>query len=106
MFLVHIYGYIQTSCLLFLKQAFFALTSSTENKVFAHYIFMENAFSLSTASGFPLKFSVAGVFSPGAKGGLTYSFANVSYLAVNVALHLDVSFKLQLTAPVLFLFTE
>lgn len=67
----------------FLKQAFFALTSSTENEVFAHYIFMENAFSLSTASGLPLKFSMAGVFAPGAKGGLTYSFANVSELLVN-----------------------
>uniref|UniRef100_A0A3B5BD93 Apolipoprotein B-100-like n=1 Tax=Stegastes partitus TaxID=144197 RepID=A0A3B5BD93_9TELE len=51
--------------------AFSALTSSTENEVFAHYIFMENAFALPTASGFPLKFSLAGVFAPGAKGGLT-----------------------------------
>ncbi|KAM3595280.1 uncharacterized protein V6R79_021014 [Siganus canaliculatus] len=56
-------------------QAFFALTSGTENKVFAHYIFMENAFALPTASGFPLKFSLAGVFAPGAKGGLTPSFS-------------------------------
>ncbi|XP_047467540.1 apolipoprotein B-100 [Mugil cephalus] len=54
-------------------KAFFALTSSTENELFAHYIFMENAFSLPTTSGFPLKFSLAGVFAPGAKGGLTYS---------------------------------
>ncbi|XP_032355767.1 apolipoprotein B-100 [Etheostoma spectabile] len=57
-------------------KAYFALTSSTENEVFGHYIFMENAFSLPTASGFPLKFSMAGVFAPGAKGGLTYSPAN------------------------------
>ncbi|KAF3844295.1 hypothetical protein F7725_007458 [Dissostichus mawsoni] len=54
-------------------KAFFALTSSTENEIFAHYIFMENAFSLSTASGFPLKFSMAGVIAPGAKGGFTHS---------------------------------
>ncbi|KAM4625194.1 apolipoprotein B-100 [Polymixia lowei] len=54
-------------------KAFGALTSSTENELFAHYIFMENAFSLSTASGFPLKVSLAGVFAPGAKGGLTFS---------------------------------
>lgn len=72
------------TCFLSLKQAFFALTSSTENEVFAHYIFMENAFSLPTASGFPLKFSLAGVFAPGAKGGLTYSFANVSQLVINL----------------------
>ncbi|XP_060918741.1 apolipoprotein B-100 [Labrus mixtus] len=53
-----------------------ALTSSTENEVFAHYIFMENSFSLPTAAGFPLKFSMAGVFAPGAKGGLTHSRPN------------------------------
>ncbi|XP_044022340.1 apolipoprotein B-100 isoform X2 [Siniperca chuatsi] len=58
-------------------KVFFALTSSTENEVFAHYIFMENAFCLPTASGFPLKFSLAGVFAPGAKGGLTHSSANI-----------------------------
>ncbi|XP_068573744.1 apolipoprotein B-100 isoform X2 [Cebidichthys violaceus] len=57
-------------------EAFFTLTSSTENEVFAHYIFMENAFSLPTAAGFPLKFSLAGVFAPGAKGGMTHSSAS------------------------------
>ncbi|XP_072221414.1 apolipoprotein B-100 [Leuresthes tenuis] len=54
-------------------QAFFRLTSTTENELFLHYIFMENAFSLPTASGFPLKFSLSGVFAPGARGGLTPS---------------------------------
>ncbi|XP_069573561.1 apolipoprotein B-100-like [Brachyistius frenatus] len=54
-------------------KAFFALTSSNENEVFAHYIFMENAFTRPTASGFPLKFSLAGVLAPGAKGGLAHS---------------------------------
>ncbi|XP_056151440.1 apolipoprotein B-100 [Lampris incognitus] len=54
-------------------KAFHTLTSSTANELFAHYIFMENAFSLPTASGFPLKFSLAGVFTPGAKGGLNLS---------------------------------
>ncbi|XP_062253526.1 apolipoprotein B-100 isoform X1 [Platichthys flesus] len=50
-----------------------SLVSSTDNEVFAHYIFMESAFSLPTASGFPLKFSMAGVFAPGAKGGLVHT---------------------------------
>ncbi|KAG7510147.1 apolipoprotein B-100 [Solea senegalensis] len=50
-----------------------SLVYSTNNRVFAHYIFMENAFSLPTASGFPLKFSLAGVFAPGAKGGLAHA---------------------------------
>uniref|UniRef100_A0A3B4VIY8 Apolipoprotein B n=1 Tax=Seriola dumerili TaxID=41447 RepID=A0A3B4VIY8_SERDU len=64
-------------CLFSFKQALLSLISSTENEVFAHYIFMESAFSLPTASGFPLKFSLAGVFAPGAKGGLTHSGPNI-----------------------------
>lgn len=62
----------------------FALTSSTANEVFAHYIFMENAFSLPTASGLPLKVCLTSVFAPGAKGGLTYSFANVTKLLITL----------------------
>ncbi|XP_061600428.1 apolipoprotein B-100 [Cololabis saira] len=54
-------------------QAFSQLTSSAENELFFHYIFMENAFSLPTSAGFPLKFSLSGVFAPGARGGLTPS---------------------------------
>uniref|UniRef100_A0A8C2XEB4 Apolipoprotein B n=1 Tax=Cyclopterus lumpus TaxID=8103 RepID=A0A8C2XEB4_CYCLU len=61
-------------------KAILSLTSSTENEVFAHYIFMENAFSLPTAAGFPLKFSLAGVFAPGAKGGLTHSPSDLSFM--------------------------
>lgn len=34
---------------------------------------METSFSLPTASGFPLKFSLSGVFAAGARGGLTPS---------------------------------
>ncbi|CAJ1074177.1 apolipoprotein B-100 [Xyrichtys novacula] len=62
--------------------ALLELTSSTENEVFAHYIFMENAFFMPTAAGFPLKFSLAGVFAPGAKGGLTRSngMAELSFM--------------------------
>ncbi|XP_067470643.1 apolipoprotein B-100 [Thunnus thynnus] len=55
------------------EQALFSLISSTDHDIFAHYIFMENAFSLPTASGLPLKFSLAGVFAPGAKGGMTFT---------------------------------
>ncbi|KAA0708904.1 Apolipoprotein B-100 [Triplophysa tibetana] len=46
-----------------------ALMSGDQN-IFAHYIFMDNEFSLPTASGFPLKFSMSGTFAPGVKGGL------------------------------------
>ncbi|KAJ7988062.1 hypothetical protein DPEC_G00319740 [Dallia pectoralis] len=46
------------------------LVAGTDNEVFAHYIFMDNKFSLSTASGFPLRFSLSGTFAPGAKGGI------------------------------------
>ncbi|KAK2856130.1 hypothetical protein Q5P01_004865 [Channa striata] len=47
------------------------LLSSTENEIFAHYIFMDNKFILSTASGLPLKFGLSGTFTPGAKGGIS-----------------------------------
>uniref|UniRef100_A0A3Q2QZW3 Apolipoprotein B n=1 Tax=Fundulus heteroclitus TaxID=8078 RepID=A0A3Q2QZW3_FUNHE len=46
------------------------LTSSTENELFFHYIFMETSFSLPTAAGFPLKLSLSGVLAAGARGGL------------------------------------
>lgn len=42
----------------------------TSKNIFAHYIFMDNAFSLPTASGFPLKFALSGTFAPGVNGGL------------------------------------
>ncbi|KAJ8387939.1 hypothetical protein AAFF_G00148730 [Aldrovandia affinis] len=49
------------------------LLSGTDNSLFAHYIFMDNEFALPTAAGFPLKFSLSGVFSGGAKGGLSFN---------------------------------
>uniref|UniRef100_A0A8D3E8C5 Vitellogenin domain-containing protein n=1 Tax=Scophthalmus maximus TaxID=52904 RepID=A0A8D3E8C5_SCOMX len=64
--------YYQVFTVLLPTKFLLSLVSSTNNKVFAHYIFMENAFSLPTASGFPLKFSLAGVFTPGARGGLSF----------------------------------
>ena len=54
----------------FLFQALQQLMSSTDNELFAHYIFMDNSFSLPTAAGLPLKFALSGTFVPGAKGGL------------------------------------
>ncbi|KAM4521771.1 apolipoprotein B-100-like [Odontesthes bonariensis] len=46
------------------------LMSSTDNEMFAHYIFMDNKFLMPTASGLPLTFALSGTFAPGAKGGL------------------------------------
>uniref|UniRef100_A0A672H2F1 Vitellogenin domain-containing protein n=1 Tax=Salarias fasciatus TaxID=181472 RepID=A0A672H2F1_SALFA len=54
-------------------QAIANLISKTDNELFAHYIFMDNKFILPTASGMPLKFALAGTFTPGAKGGLRFS---------------------------------
>lgn len=76
------------------------LTSNLENQAFVHYIFMENVFSLPTASGFPLKFSLAGVVSPGARGGLTFSFASVSHGCTSPA---SLSLSQELTATLLLL---
>ncbi|XP_040925269.1 apolipoprotein B-100 isoform X2 [Betta splendens] len=53
-----------------------ALTSSNDNDLFAQYIFMENVFSLPTTSGFPLKFSLAGVMALGTTGGLSRSVSS------------------------------
>ncbi|CAL8392229.1 unnamed protein product [Arctogadus glacialis] len=47
------------------------LISNTDNEFFAHYIFMDNKASVATGSGFPLKVAMAGIFAPGAKGGLS-----------------------------------
>ncbi|XP_026174369.1 apolipoprotein B-100-like [Mastacembelus armatus] len=49
------------------------LISSTDNEIFAHYIFMDNKFIMPTASGLPLKFALSGTVAPGAKGGLHIS---------------------------------
>ncbi|XP_029281256.1 apolipoprotein B-100-like [Cottoperca gobio] len=46
------------------------LMSSTDNEIFAHYIFMDNKFILPTSSGMPLTFALSGTFTPGAKGGI------------------------------------
>ncbi|KAL7389148.1 hypothetical protein ABVT39_027149 [Epinephelus coioides] len=46
------------------------MMSSTDNEIFAHYIFMDNRFMLPTAAGMPLTFALSGTFTPGAKGGL------------------------------------
>ncbi|XP_026789738.3 apolipoprotein B-100 [Pangasianodon hypophthalmus] len=53
-----------------LSQFLQKLLSATDNEVFAHYMFLDEAFTLPTGSGFPLKFSLAGIFAPGAAGGL------------------------------------
>ncbi|XP_018588227.2 apolipoprotein B-100 [Scleropages formosus] len=51
------------------SEFFRALVTKTDNELFAHYIFMDNEFALPTAAGFPLKFTLSGIFAPGAKGG-------------------------------------
>ncbi|XP_029903069.1 apolipoprotein B-100-like [Myripristis murdjan] len=53
-----------------LQFAFMKMISGTDNELFAHYIFMDNKFTLPTASGLPLRFALSGTFAPGAKGGL------------------------------------
>ncbi|KAK2843259.1 hypothetical protein Q7C36_011474 [Tachysurus vachellii] len=55
-----------------LSQLLQKLLSATDNEVFAHYMFLDESFTLPTGSGFPLKFSLAGIFAPGANGGLKF----------------------------------
>ncbi|KAM8846967.1 apolipoprotein B-100-like [Synchiropus picturatus] len=49
------------------------IMSGTNNNIFAHYIFMDNKFVLPTASGLPLTFALSGTFTPGAKGGISFT---------------------------------
>ncbi|XP_072305812.1 uncharacterized protein [Eucyclogobius newberryi] len=44
-----------------------------ENLLFAHYMFMDNKFTLPTASGLPLKFHMTGTFTPGIKGKVSFN---------------------------------
>ncbi|XP_033846420.1 apolipoprotein B-100-like [Periophthalmus magnuspinnatus] len=43
-----------------------------DNELFAHYMFMDNKFTMPTASGLPLSFHLTGTFTPGAKGKVTF----------------------------------
>ncbi|KAL2082664.1 hypothetical protein ACEWY4_022482 [Coilia grayii] len=45
-------------------------TSGMDNSMTAYYMFMDNEFSLPTASGFPLKAALSGTIVPRIKGGL------------------------------------
>ncbi|XP_056150905.1 apolipoprotein B-100-like [Lampris incognitus] len=49
------------------------LMTKTDNKIFAHYIFMDNEFFLPTATGIPLRIALSGTFTPGIKGGLNFA---------------------------------
>ncbi|KAM4600708.1 apolipoprotein B-100-like [Polymixia lowei] len=49
------------------------LMTKTDNKIFAHYIFMDNEFFLPTATGVPLRIALSGTFTPGIKGGLNFA---------------------------------
>ncbi|XP_020795614.2 LOW QUALITY PROTEIN: apolipoprotein B-100-like [Boleophthalmus pectinirostris] len=42
------------------------------NELFAHYMFMDNKFTVPTASGLPLSFHLTGTFTPGIKGRVTF----------------------------------
>ncbi|XP_046905494.1 apolipoprotein B-100-like isoform X1 [Hypomesus transpacificus] len=54
------------------------LMTKEDNEVFAHYIFMDNEFLLPTATGVPLKIALSGTFTPGIKGGIAQSAANMA----------------------------
>ncbi|KAM4600707.1 apolipoprotein B-100-like isoform 2-T2 [Polymixia lowei] len=49
------------------------LMTKSDNKIFAHYIFMDNEFFLPTATGVPLRIALSGTFTPGIKGGLNFA---------------------------------
>ena len=56
-----------------LPQMIKSLMTTTENEIFAHYLFMDNEFFLPTANGIPLRVALSGTFTPGIKGGLKFA---------------------------------
>ncbi|XP_063079430.1 apolipoprotein B-100-like [Engraulis encrasicolus] len=58
------------------------LLSSTDNDLFAHYIFMDNEFYLPTGPGVPLRVALSGTFTAGIKGGvqLDASMSEVAFM--------------------------
>lgn len=82
---IFVYNHILLSLQLIKK-----LTSSLDNEVFVHYMFLDKAFTLPTSAGFPLKFSLSGVLAPGAKGGLTIDRQMVNHLTSVAFYHLTI----------------
>lgn len=58
--------------------------SKFDNKIFAHYIFMDNEFFLPTVIGVPLRIALSGIFTPGIKGGLEVTPDMVNILKKHV----------------------
>ena len=56
-----------------LLQMMKSLMTTTENEIFAHYLFMDNEFFLPTANGIPLRVALSATFTPGIKGGLKFA---------------------------------
>lgn len=54
-----------------------AIRKGSENDLFLHYIFMDNAFELPTGLGLQLQVSSSGVITPGIKAGVKLEVANV-----------------------------
>ncbi|KAK2493270.1 hypothetical protein MC885_004097 [Smutsia gigantea] len=54
-----------------------AIRKGSENDLFLHYIFMDNAFELPTGLGLQLQVSSSGVVAPGIKAGVKLEVANM-----------------------------
>ncbi|XP_006835311.1 PREDICTED: apolipoprotein B-100 [Chrysochloris asiatica] len=54
-----------------------AIKKGSENDLFLHYIFMDNAFELPTGIGLQLQVSSSGIITPGTKAGLKLELANM-----------------------------
>ncbi|XP_036882362.2 apolipoprotein B-100 [Manis javanica] len=54
-----------------------AIRKGSENDLFLHYIFMDNAFELPTGLGLQLQVSSSGVITPGIKAGVKLEVANM-----------------------------
>ncbi|XP_067841370.1 apolipoprotein B-100 [Heptranchias perlo] len=57
-----------------------ALRKGLSGDLFAHYIFMDSQFNLPTGAGLPLKLSMSGTITPGAKAGIKFEGKKVEGL--------------------------
>ncbi|XP_043918557.1 apolipoprotein B-100 [Protopterus annectens] len=71
-----------------------------DSDLFAHYIFMDNEFTLPTGAGLQLKFSLSGTLTPGAKIGLNMQTNNMlGEISLNPSVSVDFATHMGILIP-------
>uniref|UniRef100_UPI00398E5416 apolipoprotein B-100 n=1 Tax=Pristiophorus japonicus TaxID=55135 RepID=UPI00398E5416 len=75
-----------------------ALRKGLSGDLFAHYIFMDNHFNLPTGAGLPLKLSMSGTITPGAKAGIIFEGKKIEGL-IKPAVAIELVAELGVNVP-------